>query len=188
MYRASIRHQWHFMSNESLITRARNECAAAFLASPATHLMFIDADIGFEPKAVIRLLTSGHDIAAGSYRLKCDEVRFPIKPENLEPPDEHGFIEAPGATTGFMCIHRRVFLRMQEAIPGLAYQADSGEMHWAFFDTAIRDYKYLSEDYEFCRRWRDLGGTIHIDTTPRFTHQGFKQYEGGLADIMEAKS
>lgn len=147
--------------------------------------MFIDADIGFEPDAVIRLLNSGHDIAAGLYRLKTDEVRYPIKPDHLGQPDGFGFVEAPAVTTGFMCIARRVFERMQEAIPEIAYQSDDdGSMQWAFFDTALRGYKYMSEDYEFCRRWADLGGKIHIDTTARLTHQGFKQYPGCFQEVM----
>ena len=36
--------------NESLIARARNTCIANFLHSDCTHLMFIDADIGFRGK------------------------------------------------------------------------------------------------------------------------------------------
>ena len=38
------------MVNESLISRARNTLSAKFLhMDDATHLMFIDADIGWEP-------------------------------------------------------------------------------------------------------------------------------------------
>ena len=40
--------RWAHMTNESLITRARNELARAFLASDCDYLMFIDADIGFD--------------------------------------------------------------------------------------------------------------------------------------------
>ena len=51
---------------ESLITRARNDCVAKFLANPQwTHLFWIDSDIGFSIEAALRLLLSDHDIAAG---------------------------------------------------------------------------------------------------------------------------
>jgi hypothetical protein len=48
--------QTHFMSNESLIPRARNYLTDEFLRSDCTHLMFIDADIGFNPEHVLFLL------------------------------------------------------------------------------------------------------------------------------------
>jgi hypothetical protein len=56
----SVKHginiQLYFMFNESLITRARNYCADEFIRSACSHLMFIDADIGFNANDVIALL------------------------------------------------------------------------------------------------------------------------------------
>ena len=46
----------YFLFNESLITRARNYCADEFIRSDCTHLMFIDSDIGFDPKDVLAML------------------------------------------------------------------------------------------------------------------------------------
>ena len=62
--------------NESLITRARNYCVDEFLRREEfTHLMFIDADIGFNPKDVIDLAIlsdpeSDYDILCGPYPKK----------------------------------------------------------------------------------------------------------------------
>src|ERR1700744_3881664 len=56
---------------DSLITRSRNKLLATFLDFPqATHFMFIDADIGFTPEAVLRLLQFDQDVAAGMYPIK----------------------------------------------------------------------------------------------------------------------
>lgn len=66
--------QVFFHTGESLVTRARNNCVAEFLAHPEwTHLFWIDSDIGFSPQAAFRLLLSGYDIAAGIYPLKREE-------------------------------------------------------------------------------------------------------------------
>ena len=46
------------LSNESNINRGRNSIAAKFLAGDATHLMFVDADIQWQPKQVIKLIKS----------------------------------------------------------------------------------------------------------------------------------
>lgn len=68
--------QMYFLFNESLITRARNYCADEFMRSDATHLMFIDSDIGFNPQDVLALLAlssqenSPYDIISGPYPKK----------------------------------------------------------------------------------------------------------------------
>ena len=56
---------------ESLITRARNNCVATFMAHPEwTHLFWIDSDIGFSAEAFYRLLLADKDVVAGIYPLK----------------------------------------------------------------------------------------------------------------------
>jgi hypothetical protein len=66
----------YFLFNESLITRARNYCVDAFMRSDYTHLMFIDADIGFTARDVIALMGlsaregSPYDIIGGPYPKK----------------------------------------------------------------------------------------------------------------------
>ena len=73
--------RFYYLFNESLITRARNYCVDEFLRSDSTHLMFIDSDIGFDPRDVLSLLalSEGHetindgnplDIVCGPYPKK----------------------------------------------------------------------------------------------------------------------
>lgn len=52
--------RFYYLFNESLIQRARNYIVDEFLRSDATHLMFIDADIGFNAKDVLGLLAVYH--------------------------------------------------------------------------------------------------------------------------------
>jgi hypothetical protein len=68
--------QFYFLFNESLITRARNYCCDEFMRSDASHLMFIDSDIGFDPNDVIALMAlqtkdAKYDIIGGPYPKKC---------------------------------------------------------------------------------------------------------------------
>src|SRR3982074_1018365 len=56
---------------DALITRARANLVTLFLDDPsATHLLFVDADIGFQPDQVFRLIESGADVVAGVYPIK----------------------------------------------------------------------------------------------------------------------
>ncbi len=56
---------YRFLFNESLIPRGRNALVHGFLASDATHLMFIDADIRFAPEDVVHMLRADVDILCG---------------------------------------------------------------------------------------------------------------------------
>ena len=67
--------KFFFIFNESLITRARNYLVDEFLrAEEFTHLMFIDADIHFDPRDVLSLAVLCEDdkpIIGGPYGKKC---------------------------------------------------------------------------------------------------------------------
>ena len=61
----------NLLGKDSLVTRSRNTLVAHFLSiADATHMMFIDADIGFAPEQVARMLALDEDVVAGMYPLK----------------------------------------------------------------------------------------------------------------------
>ncbi len=60
-----------FKDGDALITRARASLLSQFLDDEAaTHLLFLDADIGFEPEQVLRLIECGADMCAAVYPVK----------------------------------------------------------------------------------------------------------------------
>lgn len=135
---------FHLIGNESLIVRARNELAHQFLASGASHLLFIDADIGFEPEAVFRLLDSGADVSAAAYPLKhidwakvqraADAKRANLASSSLDyvvtwAGDQitvrgDGFAKVRYAGTGFLMMKRSALVRLCDAHPELKYRAN----------------------------------------------------------------
>ena len=203
-----------FLGGESLITRARSRLAAQFLAHPeATHLLFVDSDIGFSPENAFRLLDSGREVVAGVYPLKKIDwekaraaakmdvadlqqaslgyvVRFlPNARNSVEVND--GFAQVAYAGTGFLMIARGAMQRIVDAHPEL--RANMGDMAdrlapeaVMIFETMIEPEtgRYLSEDYAFCRRWRDLGGEIWADFEARLTHVGHAAYTGSLLGAL----
>jgi hypothetical protein len=195
------------LSNDNQICRARARLAARFLAHPqATHLFFVDADIGFAPENAFRLLDSGLDVAGGvdwekvraaalaaQSDLLAKSVGYVIR--FLPTPDhsvivEDGFAKAAYVGTGFLLIARAALERVCAAHPELTAdlsQVDAGLTRAAMvFDTMIEAEtgQHLSEDYAFCRRWRDLGGEIWADMESRLTHVGHAAYSGSLVEAM----
>lgn len=75
--RYGIEMTFSFMFNESLITRARNCLVQEFLdkrseidGKPFTHLVFIDADIHYNPIDVLAMVALDKDIIGGPYPKK----------------------------------------------------------------------------------------------------------------------
>lgn len=67
---AGIVHTVELLGNESLITRARNKCVAQFLKTNASHLVFIDADVGFRPGDLAAMIRANYDVVVGAYPMK----------------------------------------------------------------------------------------------------------------------
>lgn len=137
--------RFSFIFNESLITRARNYLVDEFLrAEGFTHLLFIDADIHFDPRDVVALLALEKDVVGGPYpkkSIKWGAVKEAVKKNpDIEAKDmekvagDFVFNPAPGTEkfsvaepievleigTGFMMVKREVFAKFQEAIRNFA--------------------------------------------------------------------
>jgi len=176
---------------------ARNTLAAMFLREPeATDLLFVDADVGFDAEAVLRLLHRPEELVAGVYPLKRDSGGWPMVMQTRDgiPLGRDGLIEADFVPTGFMRIKRGVFDRLMAAYPELRY-ADSvvetmGDTTlraaWDFFHMGIdpERQRYTTEDYAFCQRWRDVGGRLWVDPDITFSHVGRKIYRGNLHQYL----
>lgn len=144
----------YFLSNESLITRARNYCVDEFMRSDCTHMMFIDSDIGFDPRDVIAMMAlqsdeSEYDVLAGPYPKKTiswEKIKLAVDkgvadkdPNVLEkyvgdyvfnPKSGNGTIridepvEVSEIGTGFMMTRRSAFDKFAAAFPEYSYKPD----------------------------------------------------------------
>ena len=205
----------HMRDGDALITRARANLATLFLDDPtATHLLFVDADIGFEPAQVLRLIECGADMCAAVYpikRIDWDKVKTVIAAARPNPaaaalnyvfevadPDavvsRSGFVKVRYAGTGFLMIRREALERMCAHYPHLRYRRDhsveaatASDHRFALFDCMIDEHgTYLSEDFSFCRRWSDMGGEIWADLNSALSHVGPLVFRGDLSSQFAA--
>jgi hypothetical protein len=167
------------MVNESLISRARNTLTAKFLDMPdATHLFFVDADIGWEPWHLLVLLNRDVDVAAGLYPMKTMPIKWVVNGFEGAEEGPDGFQEVSKAGTGFLLIKKHVFEKMNSHPAVKQYKNDIGldpkydKYLKTYFDTAVRQNRYYSEDWTFCENWRDLGGKIWVDKRILLRHSG----------------
>jgi hypothetical protein len=167
------------MTNESLISRARNTLTAKFLHNKeSTHLMFIDADIGWEPWHLLVMLNRDVDVIGGLYPMKSLPVKWCVNGFEGAEEGPDGLQEVSKTGTGFMLIKRHVFEKLdahpatRPFINDIGLPAELNPYMKTYFDTAVRENRYYSEDWTFCENWRDLGGKVWVDKRVLLKHTG----------------
>lgn len=135
----------------TLVARARNGIASLFLANESlTHLLFVDADMGFHPDLIRKMLAFNAPIVGVVYpRRQQDPARIvtvarevsdpalcgPIAQSYVGEEDllrddtgalvvDRGFIRMKRLGTGIMLIQRSALERMKQAYPDLVVQAE----------------------------------------------------------------
>jgi hypothetical protein len=188
--------QWSLdtMVNESLVTRARNNLMAKMMTNTAaTHFMFIDADIRFQPEAIFMMLAADKDVIGGLYPKKALPVQYVI---NVKPGTviQNDIFPVDTMGTGFMMFKRHVYEKLCAAHPETKYVDDVGlgkqyePTMYSIFDTEIDERgHYLSEDWTFCRRWAKLGGEIYAHAKVLLNHSGHYEFAGDLSVLTGGK-
>jgi hypothetical protein len=171
------------LANESLITKGRSRIANFFINNTQyEYVMFIDADIGFEPQDVLKLLSYQRDIVCGAYPMKSIPLQYNY---NISQPPlaEDGLIKIDNIGFGFALIHRRVFDKIRENYEDLKYTPALGhssypiteaEYHnsYHYFNELKKDMAFLPEDFSFFERASSVGFTSWLDTSIKLCHVG----------------
>ena len=204
------------ITNESLITRARNTLVHEFLKTDGDALLFIDADHGFKAAEVAQMIESGKDLIGGIYPMKA--INWPnirkaalAGKENLEDyagyfainflAEEQSFqynepFKVRDIGTGMMFIRRNVFETLK---PICKSYKNNSINNGSIEDTTITEYFttfitedpeniLLSEDYAFCQMWRELGNDVWAAPWVRLSHAGDYSFVGSFLSMLEIQN
>ena len=172
------------LSGSSIITRARNSLVNQFMESDCTEMLFVDADVNFKVKDVLRIMALGSDkdVVCGAYPRRADDKMFFTDIWF----NEHGGIELTDGLlrvervgTGFMFIRRHVIQTLMDKHPEWKYYVEVEEKdHYSLFDFQSTAKGYIGEDYLFCDRVRAEGFKIYIDPDINLGHFGQTEFKG----------
>jgi hypothetical protein len=206
--RKGIQMTLDLLGNESLITRGRCILAERALKSKATHLLFLDADIGFEVHTILRLVAFDADVCCGIYARKGLDFNAIVKSEDTSvaalmdaglgfninfPPGKsdhsvtNGFVEVYDAATGCMLIKRQTLETLKSIYSeshlvknDIPSSRDVVPEYVALFETEIcpDTRRFLSEDYAFCRKVQKANMSVWVDITAPLSHTGTFLYTG----------
>jgi len=165
------------------------------LYSDADRLVFVDADIRFSVSDLDAIVLTSHDVVGGivpvktvdferaacvsdptAQSVRAASVLYAVTPKKPEARDG-SLVEVDHIGSAFLSISRTAIQAVVEANPDLSYEHEGRPMV-APFETMISGQKYLSEDYAFCQRWRNLGGQVWADYSVRLSHFGNYEFSG----------
>jgi hypothetical protein len=173
------------------VDRARNRLATDAINSGFEEMMWIDADIAFEPASVDRLRSHNLPIVGGLYPTKVERRLAAV----LLPGTKQivfgqggGLLEIRFAPTGFLYTRRQVYLDIQQHENLPVCDRATKPLVPYFMPMALQEGGeawYLTDDYSFCERARSCGYRIFADTSIRLQHIGLYGYSwedigGGL--------
>lgn len=191
-------HGFHSLyAGESMVHVARNILIAQFMATPMSHLFFIDADMQWTPSDVLRMIRHTDDQDCGivccAYPKKVLPVTFAcnLPPEEKRKGDLAAIYDAP---TGFMVCRRDAIQKLMDANPQAKCvirnpcPPEQKPYEYALFDSLIdpKDRRYLREDFTFTRRWQAIGETLWVDPMVVLGHQGLHMFTGSLHGYIVA--
>lgn len=165
----------------------------------ATHLLFIDADMSFDPKLVTDCLLFDEPLVGAIY----PQRKVPLswagsgtgQPQTVR---RAGFMQVEGVGFGCTLIRRDLVTKMLEKMPDLVdtrlhlhpagdtlRQAGANRMIRAFEKMDIPDRGLISEDLSFCIRWRQCGGEVWANINYKMSHVGDFDYSARYLDMVE---
>jgi glycosyltransferase involved in cell wall biosynthesis len=166
----------------SAIDLARNTLASEALHRGCEAILFVDADIAFEPDDALHLLARPEPVVAGIYPKKRSRELASAFTDEVDEvvfgPAVPGLYPLEYAAAGFLRIRTDVLRRMIEKLelPLCNGGAGPGGGFWPFFLPMVRPCAggahYLGEDWAFCHRLRQIGLTPMADTSFRLQHIG----------------
>lgn len=189
---------WADLPGDPYLPKARNRLASQFLTDypTATHLFFIDDDIGWSEEAVAKFILRDEDVLCGVYPKKSDALDFPVEMllSDGKLIEKNGLYRAGLAATGFMCIRRSVLERCAEESGTYPEVDANGKTIWCWdlFRTGwipnepgSKVGRWWGEDYFFSFMCRALGFEVWIDPDLEFSHTGTKTWRANFNETLQ---
>jgi hypothetical protein len=168
------------LPNCSLISLGRSMMLNRAMQDPNwTHLMWIDADLRFRPEYIHSMILDDKDIVGGFYPKKGLPIDFASSPAPGGEDTEHLF-ETIYVATGFMLVKRAVIEKMCEHYTeelAFTYQGTKDAVHLFHpIMDADNNNLFLTEDYAFCKRARDIGFKCYMSKRFELPHIGVFEF------------
>jgi predicted O-methyltransferase YrrM len=167
---AGIQSAYILLQGNPHVDDSRNSLVRDFLESDCTDLVFLDADVDFEPEALVQLCRRQLPVVGGVYPYRREgSDNMPVRLLDGAKKIVDGLLEVEGLPTGFMKIQRVVLEQMAQRAPKYFDKIYETAL---VFDrpTPGADKTRWGGDVDFCNRVRAAGWKIYADAELRLGH------------------
>jgi len=168
----------------------------------SSHILFIDADMGFEPDLVTDMLIFNEPVVGTIYPQRKMPLSWAGSGNGTPQAERRGdFMKCEGVGFGCTLIRRDAIAQMVEKFPELIdtrlhlhpagetlRNAGTNRLLRLFEKLDIPDRGLVSEDLSFCIRWGQCGGSVWANIGRRMSHVGPFDYSGRYLDVIEAQA
>jgi hypothetical protein len=168
----------------SAIDQVRSMMVHDALRDGFTEVLWVDADVGFEPADVDMLLSHDQPLVCGIYPKKATRAfACHLLPGTRELVfgEEGGLLEILYAAGGFTLVRSAVYVALQEKLGLPTCNAQFGAPLVPYYLPMVKETPegpwYLAEDYAFSERARQAGFSVYADTRIRLRHIGRYAYQ-----------
>ena len=168
----------------------------------SSHILFIDADMGFAPELVSDMLLFDEPLIGTVYPQRKLPLSWAGSGTGESTTARRGdFMLVEGVGFGCTLIRRDLVTKMLEKMPELVddrlklhpagetlRQAGTNRLIRAFEKMDLPDRGLVSEDLSFCIRWKQCGGETWAAIGHRISHVGPFDYSGRYLDVVEQQA
>ena len=181
------------------VAYARNILTARYLQKGEDYLLFIDADLEFEPECVLKMLIAEKDVICTPYRTKTNDPESIQYTVSIKDPKNvkilaGGLVEIQNGPAGMMMVKRNVFEKLIKDYPNkeIKYHPNPGAFPkdlriYNFCDCNFKDGIWKGEDIFFCDLAREAGFKVYANISSPITHHGSFGYQGTYGDKFKLK-
>lgn len=182
-----------FLPSCTNLAMGRNQIVKDFMDSGDDRLVFLDADVTYEPGKLVRIAHYPEEFVGGAYRYKTKEEDYPVawledEEHRLLQANEHGLLRVKMVPTGFLSLSRSVFEKFSEKHSGRDYESRDSRT-FCYFQIPYSKGVLYTEDAYFCEEWRDMGGKIYLDPEINLSHwDGNLPYPGHIGNWLKRRA
>jgi len=190
LHKAGIETAYLLLQGNCHVDDARNNVIQQFLLSDCDDLIFLDADVSWQPADLIALCNADADLCGGIYPYRREGMaeKMPVFLIPDQEPEPNGLLQVAGLPTGFMKIRRHVLEKMAETADHYVNRAERRSKVPILFERTFEGGARWGGDITFCRKWHKLGGKMYALPELRLGHAAKVIITDSLGAMMRRNS